>query len=32
MRDRIKQLLQEFKIDELARVDYKEGEIGMEEI
>tara|TARA_R100001163_G_scaffold39156_1_gene29827 strand:+ start:836 stop:1099 length:264 start_codon:yes stop_codon:yes gene_type:complete len=32
MRDRIKQLLQEFKIDELARVDYKEGEIVMEYI
>ena len=32
MRDRIKELLQEFKIDELARVDYKEGEIVMEYI
>ena len=32
MRNRIKQLLQEFKIDELARVDYKEGEIVMEYI
>ena len=30
MRDRIKQLLQEFKIDELSRVDYKDGEIVME--
>jgi len=30
MRERIKQLLQEFKIDELSRVDYKDGEIVME--
>ena len=30
MRGRIKQLLQEFKIDELSRVEYKEGEIVME--
>ena len=30
MRARIKQLLQEFKIDELSRVDYKDGEIVME--
>ena len=32
MRDRIKQLLQEFKIDELSRVEYKDGEIVMEYI
>ena len=32
MRKRIKQLLQEFKIDELDRVDYKDGEIVMEYI
>ena len=32
MRERIKQLLQEFKIDELDRVDYKDGEIVMEYI
>ena len=30
MRGRIKQLLQEFKIDELSREEYKEGEIVME--
>lgn len=30
MRNRIKQLLQEFKIDELSRKDYKDGEIVME--
>jgi hypothetical protein len=30
MRARIKQLLQEFKIDELSRVEYKDGEIVME--
>ena len=32
MRDRIKQLLQEFKIDELSREEYKDGEIVMEYI
>ena len=30
MRKRIKQLLQEFKIDELSRKDYKDGDIVME--
>jgi len=30
MRERIKQLLQEFKIDELSREDYKDGEIVIE--
>ena len=30
MRERIKQLLNEFKIDELSRKDYKDGEIVME--
>tara|TARA_Y100000592_G_scaffold10992_1_gene15618 strand:+ start:896 stop:1159 length:264 start_codon:yes stop_codon:yes gene_type:complete len=32
MRERIKQLLQEFKIDELSREEYKDGEIVMEYI